>query len=38
MTFVLSPPTTSIVGAATPIINLTYSSADESGSGYALAE
>jgi mucin-2 len=38
LTFVLSPPTTSLVGAATPVLNLSYSTADESGSGYALAE
>lgn len=38
LTFVLSPPTTSLVGASTPVLNLSYSTADESGSGYALAE
>jgi hypothetical protein len=35
---VLSPPLTSAAGASTPVLNLSYSTADESGTGSAIGE
>jgi len=38
LNFVISPPSGSVGGAQTPALSLSYSTADESGSGYALGE